>query len=159
MTTARTDTTIDDLDARLIGLLRSTPNLPVVEMARRLDVARGTVQARLDRLEREGRIVGYGPDLDAAAAGFGVLAFTTLEIAQGSGAPIVAGLEAIAEVLEVHAVTGPGDLHLRIVARSNEHLHDVLQRVLQLPGITRTETQLVLHTSIQRTVADLVAAS
>ena len=61
-------------------------------------------------------------------------------------------------VLEVHAVTGPGDLHLRIVARSNEHLHDVLQRVLQLPGITRTETQLVLHTSIQRTVADLVAS-
>jgi DNA-binding Lrp family transcriptional regulator len=147
----------DGLDARLIGLLRSAPNLPVVEMARRLDVARGTVQARLDRLEREGLIVGYGPDLDAATAGFGVLAFTTLEIAQGSDAQIIAGLDAIAEVLEVHAVTGPGDLHLRVVARSNEHLHDVLQRILELPGIMRTETQLALHTSIQRTVADLVA--
>jgi DNA-binding Lrp family transcriptional regulator len=157
MTSDASATAWDGLDARLIGLLRSAPNLPVVEMARRLDVARGTVQARLDRLEREGLIVGYGPDLDAATAGFGVLAFTTLEIAQGSDAQIVAGLDAIVEVLEVHAVTGPGDLHLRVVARSNEHLHDVLQRILELPGIMRTETQLALHTSIQRTVADLVA--
>ena len=147
----------DGLDARLIGLLRSTPNLPVVEMARRLDVARGTVQARLDRLIRDGLIVGFGPDLDRTAAGFGVLAFTTLEIAQGSDAPILAGLDGIPEVLEAHAVTGPGDLHLRIVARSNEHLHDVLQRILELPGITRTETHLAPHTSIDRTVADLVA--
>ena len=58
----------------------------------------------------------------------------------------------------MHAVTGPGDLHVRVVARSNEHLHDVLQRILQLPGIIRTETQLALHTSIQRTVADLIAS-
>jgi DNA-binding Lrp family transcriptional regulator len=158
MTSNASETVWDGLDARLIGLLRSAPNLPVVEMARRLDVARGTVQARLDRLERDGLITGYGPDVDAATAGFGVLAFTTLEIAQGSDAPIVDGLEAIAEVLEAHAVTGPGDLHLRIVARSNEHLHEVLQRILQLPGITRTETHLALHTSIRRTVADLIAS-
>lgn len=148
----------DDLDARLIGLLRATPNLPVVEMARRLDVARGTVQARLDRLIRSGVIIGFGPDVDAAAAGFGVLAFTTLEIAQGSDAQILAGLATIAEVLEVHAVTGPGDLHLRVVARSNEHLHALLQRILELPGIMRTQTQLALHTPIDRTIADLVAA-
>ncbi len=69
---------------------------------------------------------------------------------------ILGGLDDIAEVLEVHAVTGPGDLHLRIVARSNEHLHQVLQRILQLSGITRTETHLAVHTSIDRTVADLV---
>lgn len=147
----------DDLDARLIALLRSAPNLPVVEMARRLDVARGTVQSRLDRLLRDGMIVGFGPDLDRASFGFGVLAFTTLEIAQGSDAQIVAGLTAIPEVLEAHAVTGPGDLHLRVVARSNEHLHDVLQRILELPGITRTETQLALHTPIDRTIADLIS--
>ena len=147
----------DVLDARLIGLLRATPNLPVVEMARRLEVARGTVQARLDRLVRDGIVVGFGPDIDAARAGFAVLAFTTLQIAQGSDTQILTGLAEIPEVLEVHAVTGPGDLHLRLVARSNEHLHSVLQRILVLPGITRTETQLALHTPIERTVADLMA--
>ncbi len=44
------------------------------------------------------------------------------------------------------------------MARSNEHLHDVLQRILQLPGIMRTQTQLALHTSIDRTVADLLTS-
>lgn len=149
----------DELDVRLVGLLRSAPNLPVVEMARRLAVARGTVQSHLDRLTRDGVIVGFGPELDATAAGYGVLAFTTLEIAQGSGDQVIAGLAAIDEVLEVHSVTGPGDLHLRVVARSNEHLYDVLQRVLELPGITRTQTQLALHTVVDRTVADLIATS
>jgi DNA-binding Lrp family transcriptional regulator len=155
MTTQR----LDALDTRLIRLMRSSPNLPVVEMARRLDVARGTVQARLDRLTRSGVLIGFGPDLDRAAAGFGVLAFTTLEIAQGSDGPIIAGLDQIAEVLEVHAVTGPGDLHLRVVASSNDHLHEVLQRILALPGISRTQTQLALHTPIDRSVADLVAST
>ena len=149
--------TIDELDVRLIRLLRTSPNLPVVEMARRLDVARGTVQARLDRLTNTGVITGFGPDVDPARAGLGVLAFATLEIAQGSDDQIIGGLREIAEVLEVHAVTGPGDLHLRIVASSNDHLHDVLQRVLALPGITRTTTQLALHTPFERSVADLVA--
>ncbi len=149
---------LDELDARLIGLLRGTPNLPTVEIARRLAVARGTVQSRLARLERDGVIRGYGPDVDADRVGFGVLAFVTLEISQGSDDAIIAGLVAIDEVLEAHAVTGPGDLHLRVAARSNEHLHDVLQRILQLPGITRTETQLALHTSIDRTIADVVGA-
>jgi DNA-binding Lrp family transcriptional regulator len=147
---------IDELDVRLIRLLRLSPNLPVVEMARRLDSARGTVQARLDRLIRDGVIIGFGPDIDAAAVGHSVLAFATLAIAQGSGAQITEGLRAIPEVLEVHAVTGPGDLHLKVVARSNDHLHEVLDRVLALPGITRTTTQLALRTSFERSVADLV---
>lgn len=150
--------TIDGLDARLIGLMRTEPNLPVIEMARRLDVARGTVQARLGRLHESGVITGFGPDVDAIASGYAVLAFTTLEITQGSGDSIVAGLGAIPEVLEVFAITGPGDLHLRIAARSNEHLHEVLERVLELRGIRRTETKLALHTALHRTVADLVVS-
>lgn len=147
---------IDELDVRLIGLLRTQPNLPVVEMARRLDAARGTVQARLDRLRGDGVITGFGPDIGAAAVGHGVVAFATLEIAQGKGSQIVDGLRDIPEVLEVHAVTGPGDLHLKVVAKSNDHLHEVLERVLELPGINRTQTQLVLGTKFERSMADLI---
>jgi DNA-binding Lrp family transcriptional regulator len=147
---------LDALDTRLIGLMRSVPNLPVIEMARRLEVARGTVQARLARLHDRGVIVGYGPELSRSASGYAVLAFTTLEIAQGNDAAIIEGLAATPEVLEVHAVTGPGDLHCRIVARSNEHLHEVIGRILTLPGIDRTETHLVLGTPIDRGLADVV---
>jgi hypothetical protein len=55
--------------------------------------------------------------------------------------------------LEVHKTTGPGDLLCRIVARTNEHLHDVLEQVLVTPGITRTTTALALTSPVQRAVA------
>jgi DNA-binding Lrp family transcriptional regulator len=147
---------LDDIDIELVRLLRTRPRTPVAELARLARIARGTAQARLDRLEGSGVIVGYGPDVDAATVGYAVLAFVTLEIAQGQDDAISAHLRSIPEVLEVHAVTGRGDLLCRVVARSNEHLHEVLQGVLAAPGITRTETQLSLRTHLMRTEADLV---
>ena len=127
---------------RLSGVTR--PN--VLELSRRLGVARNTAQARLDRLEASGTIAGFGPFVDLSAAGFGVLAFTTLEIAQGAEAEVLIGLGRIPEVLEVHKTTGPGDLLCRVVARTNDHLHDVLERVLATSGIRRTNTALALAT-------------
>ncbi len=147
---------LDDIDINLVRLLRTRPKTPVAELARLANVARGTAQARINRMEEAGVIQGYGPDITAASIGYAVLAFVTLEIAQGQDDAIAAHLGAIPEVLEVHAVTGPGDLLCRVVARSNEHLHHVLQHVLAAPGITRTETHLALHTRLRRTEADLL---
>ena len=152
-------TRLDDIDISLIRIMRTRPKTPVAELARLANVARGTAQARITRMEQAGIVEGYGPDVSAVSIGYDVLAFVTLEIAQGQDDAIVAHLTAIPEVLEVHAVTGPGDLLCRVVARSNEHLHHVLQQVLAAPGITRTETHLALHTRLRRTEADLVIAS
>ena len=152
-------TSLDDIDISLIRIMRTRPKTPVAELARLANVARGTAQARITRMEEAGIVEGYGPDISAVSIGYDVLAFVTLEIAQGQDNAIVTHLTAIPEVLEVHAVTGPGDLLCRVVARSNEHLHHVLQQVLAAPGITRTETHLALHTRLRRTEADLVIAS
>ena len=148
---------LDSLDRRLIGRLRAAPHSTVSDLARTLDCARGTVLSRLRRLEERHVIVGYGPDIDPTAAGFGVLAFTTLAISQGSHARVVDHLRTIPEILEIHTVTGSGDLLVRIVARSNDHLHLILQRVVASPDVNRTETQLALSTTVLRTTADLVA--
>ena len=93
------------------------------------------------------------PYVDLKALGFTVLAFTTLEIAQGQEAAVIDAVARIPEVLEVHKTTGPGDLLCRVVARTNEHLHDVLEAVLATPGITRTTTALALTSPVQRSVA------
>lgn len=129
------------------------------ELARMVDIARGTVYSRLDRLESEGVITGYGPDINPAKAGLGVLAFCTLEIAQGSLEETVVSLAAIDQVVEVHTVTGPGDVLVRIVARSNDHLHDILQRIAAIIGVKTSETHLALSTNLQRTVADVLAGT
>jgi DNA-binding Lrp family transcriptional regulator len=144
---------MDDLDRRLLLALSDATRPAVLELSRRLGVARGTVQARLDRLQASGTVSGFGPLVDLKALGFTVLAFTTLEIAQGQEAGVIAALAGIPEVLEVHKTTGPGDLLCRIVARTNEHLHDVLERVLATAGITRTTSTLALASPVQRPTA------
>jgi DNA-binding Lrp family transcriptional regulator len=147
---------IDDLDARLVGLLARNPRIGVLETARRLGVARGTAQARLDRLQQRGVIRGFGPDIDVAALGYGVLAFATLEIAQGRGRDVEEHLARLPEVLEVHTITGPGDLHVRLAARSNEHLQQVIDRVLEVHGILRTSTVIALSSPVAYRVLPLV---
>jgi DNA-binding Lrp family transcriptional regulator len=149
-------TGIDVLDARLIEAMSMTPRAGVMELARQLGVARGTVQARLDKLQKRGVISGFDPDLDLRAMGYEVLAFVTLEIAQGRLADVADHLRSIPEVLEAHATTGPGDLHCRVVARTNEHLQVVLGRVLEVPGIGRTTTQIALTEQVKHRVLPLV---
>ena len=148
---------IDELDARLIQGLAETPRAGIMELARQLGVARGTVQARLDKLQRRTVITGFGPDLSLHELGYQVLAFTTLEIAQGRLDDVVAHLVEIPEVLEAHATTGPGDLHCRIVARTNEDLQRVINRMLEVQGIDRTTTQIALSEQVRYRVLPLVS--
>lgn len=150
---------LDQTDRRLVRALLADPKGSVTELARRVGIARGTVYSRLDRLERVGVIAGYGPDIDPRAAGFGVLGFVTLEIEQGSHATTMAHLRAVPEILQVHTVTGDGDLLCVVVASSNDHMHEVLQGITAHPAVTRSRTQLALHSETVRTVADVVAES
>lgn len=151
---------VDELDARLLQLLADEPRIGVLQASRRLGVARGTVQARLDRLERTGVVTGWGPDIDPTALGYAVSAFVTLEIRQGAGPePIAAHLAAIPEVIEAHTVTGPGDLWCRVVARSNTDLQRVLDRVVAFEGIERSATTIMLATQIKPRVLPLAAAA
>ena len=147
---------MDALDGRLLALLEAEPRLGVLECSRRLGVARGTVQARLDRLQRDGVVRGFGPDVDPAAVGYGVTAFATVEISQGRGHDVAAHLAEIPEVLEVHTITGPGDLLCRIVARSNTDLQQVIDQVLGFAGIVRMSTVIAMSTPVRYRTLPLV---
>src|SRR5438067_13494520 len=101
---------LDSLDVAVLSALRSAPRAGYLELSRSLQVSRATVQARLERLERDGVVTGYGPDLELAAAGYPVLAFATLEIAQGRLDEVTAAMAVIPSVVEAYATTGPGDV-------------------------------------------------
>ncbi|HEX7167824.1 MAG TPA: Lrp/AsnC family transcriptional regulator [Acidimicrobiales bacterium] len=150
---------LDALDARLLNALAVTPRAGILELARRLGVARGTVQARLDKLTTRGVVRGFGPDVDLAAIGYEVEAFTTLEIAQGRLDDVIAHLVAIPEVLEAHSISGPGDLHCRVVARTNAHLQHVLNRILDVDGIGRSSTVIALSNPLPHRTLPLVGSA
>lgn len=150
---------LDSIDLRLIASMRRSPRASMSELARDVGVARGTAYARVERLEADGVISGYGPDIEPNMAGLDVLAFCTLEISQGTLDTTAAALGAIPQVLDVHTVTGVGDLHCRIVARTNDHLHVVLQQIAAIPTVERSQTQLALSTVLHRTIADILTGA
>src|SRR4051812_30767310 len=149
-------TSVDRLDSRVIHALAETPRIGMLELARRLGVARGTAQARLDKLLRRGGVTGFGPGIDLARLGYEGQAVTPLEIAPGRLHGVVQHLKDIPEVLEAHATSGPGDLHCRVAARTNNHLQEVINRILEVQGITRTATVIALSEQIPYRVLPLV---
>lgn len=150
---------LDELDRRLLLCVAEHPRAGVMELARQLEVARGTVQARMEKLQQRGVVTGYGPDLDLRSIGYDVVAFVTLEISQGALEAVVAHLSTLPEVLEVHTTTGPGDLLCRVVAPTNADLQPLIARMLATGGIERTTTQIALTEQIPYRVLPLVAGA
>ncbi|MCW2607094.1 MAG: AsnC family transcriptional regulator [Frankiales bacterium] len=149
---------VDALDHALLRELATGERVPVVDLARRLGVARGTAQARLDRLVRSGVVRDWAPQLSATALGLPVTAFVTLEIRQGVGhGAVVEHLRAIPQVLEAHTTTGDGDLLVRVAARDNADLQAVLDRVVASPDVRRTSSVVALSTPIELDVGRLLA--
>jgi DNA-binding Lrp family transcriptional regulator len=151
---------IDDLDGRLIELLAAEPRIGVLECSRRLGVARGTVQARLDRMIQNGVIRGFGPEIDPAALGYDVTGFVTLQIRQvGGHDPVAERLAGIPEVIEAHTITGAGDMLCRIVARSNRDLQRVIDVIVDVEGVERASTMIALATPVRQRSLPLVHAA
>jgi DNA-binding Lrp family transcriptional regulator len=104
-------------------------------------------------------IRSLAPSIDPAALGYRVTAFATLEIRQGGRASVAAHLARIPEVLEVHTITGQGDLLCRIVARDNDDLQRVIDDLVGDADIVRTSTLIALSTVVEPRVLPLVAAA
>ena len=151
--------TIDELDARLIAEMRANPRVGLLEISRRLGVARGTVQARLAKLESRGVITGYGPEVDPAAMGYGIQAFVLLELTQGRLVEATRVLEAVPEVVEADAISGPQDLLCRLVARDTEHLQEIVNRILATAAIRRSTSYIVLSQQVRPRTGPLVESA
>src|ERR1700753_2373906 len=137
---------LDALDLALVTARREHPRAGALELSRLTRVARATVDSRLKRMEQAGVITGYGPDIDVAAAGFAVLAFVTLSIAQGALCAVQAELAAIPRVLDAYALTWSADVVCKVAAPSHADLQQVLLRIDSSPSVARSTSAIVLST-------------
>ena len=138
----------DELDAALVKVLSEQPRVGLLEVARRLGVARGTVSARLDKLVRRGVVTGFGPDIEPAALGFPILAFVELDIVQGRLDEAVEQLRSVPEVLEAHATSGDRDLLCRVVAKDPEHLQEIINAMVRSEAVRRSTSHIALSHQI-----------
>ena len=106
------------------------------------------------------QVAAPGPDVDPAAPGYEVTAFITLEIRQvGGHDPVAERLAAIPEVLEVHTITGVGDMLCRVASRTNVDLQRVLDPIVSAEGVVRSSTPMSLASQIRYRVLPLVRAA
>lgn len=136
---------LDATDKRILLALDEDPRVPVLVLAQRLNLARGTVQARMERLSAGGALRPHSSRVLPAALGRGVMAAVSAELDQSKLNEAIAALRNIPEVLECHAPAGDTDLLCRVVARSPDDLYRVSEVIRLCPGILRTSTSMYLR--------------
>ena len=139
-------TTLDDTDRELIALLRDDARTTVAALALKLKVARGTVQNRLARLEREGVIVGYTVRLKPQAEGHRIRALMTIAVEGNRADELLRSLRGHPNVSSLHSTNGRWDIVAELQADTLEAFDRVLGSIRLLEGIAHTETSILLST-------------
>ena len=141
------DGLLDDVNLRILTELQDSPRLPMAELARRIGMSAPSVTERVQRLERAGVIAGYRLDIDPAAVGLPVTAFTRIRPMPGS-LPKIAELAAeLPEVTECYRITGEDCFLIKLHAPAIEQLEATLDRFLAYGSTT---TSIVVSTPVPR---------
>ena len=143
---------MDDLDRTILSLLGADARMSVATLARRLKVARSTIQARLERLETTGIIAGYTLKLGEEARQGRLRASVLLNLEPRAQAAILSRLKTIAEVERVFTTSGRFDLLMQIAAPNTQVLDNVLDQIGALTGVKSSESLIHLSTRIDRAV-------
>lgn len=136
---------MDDLDHRLIAQLRHDARASVAELAKRLQVSRGTVSNRLGRLQHEGVITGYTVRLRPDSAPDDICAWASIAV-EGRQQAVIRALLGEPGVAELHDTNGRWDLLAVLHVASLAELSSALERIRTIPGVTATETSVHLKT-------------
>ncbi len=137
---------MDDLDRRLIALLRDDARSSIASLAKKLGVARGTVQNRLARLEEEGIIVGYTVRLKPQAEQHGIRAVMTIAVEGNRTQSVLRALRGDPAVAALHTTNGRWDFVAELRAEDLQEFDRIISRISLLEGVSQSETNLLLTT-------------
>ncbi len=137
---------MDELDQKLISLLRHDGRRSISDLALEIGVSRATVRARIERLEQQGDILGYTVILRADAVSLPVRGLTLIEVEGRMGDRVIDALAGFPEINAIHSTNGKWDLIVELSAQSLADLDGVLRRLRMIPGIAASETNLLLAT-------------
>lgn len=143
---AQNEKPVDDLDEKLVTLLRHNGRRSISDLALEAGASRATVRARLERLERDGTILGYTVILRADTVDLGVRGIMMIEIQGHVTDKVIRALSGFPEISAIHSTNGRWDLIVELGAATLTDFDGVLRRVRLVPGITNSETSLILST-------------
>ena len=145
---------IDSLDKKILGLISANARLPFKDVATEWGVSRAAIHQRVQRLIDMGVIVGSGFHVNPVSLGYNTCTYVGITLERGSMyKKVVAEFEKIPEIVECHFTTGPYTMLIKLYARDNAHLMELLNDCLQeIPGVIATETLISLRQSIRKEV-------
>jgi DNA-binding Lrp family transcriptional regulator len=141
---------MDEIDRKLLAALGENARAPAAELGRRLGLSRTTVQSRIERLERRGIIMGYGPRLSPEHERGAVRAHVMITVKPKEARAVEAALRAIPELRVLQTVSGVFDMVAQVVARSTDAMDELVDAIGALPGVERTTSSIVLSTKFDR---------
>jgi DNA-binding Lrp family transcriptional regulator len=141
---------VDSIDEQLILALRENARASTADLARRVGRSRTSVQSRLERLERQGIILGYGVRLAPGQDAGAVRAHVMIKVGPKETRSVTAALRAIPQVRVLHSVSGEVDLIAVAVAASVAEMDQVIDRIGDLEGVERTTSSIILSTKFER---------
>lgn len=143
---------IDNLDRKILSILSQNARLPFKDVAIECGVSRAAIHQRVQRLTEEGIIAGSGFLVNPKSLGYTTCTYVGITLERGSMyRAVVERVAIIPEVVECHFTTGPYTMLLKLYAKDNEQLMDLLNNQLQtIPGVVTTETLISLEQSIKR---------
>jgi len=145
---------MDKLDKKILGILAGNARIPFKDVAEVCGVSRAAVHQRVQKMTDDGVIIGSAYDINPKSLGYSTCTYVGIKLERGSMyKDVVKRLEAIPEVVECHFTTGTYTMLIKLYARDNEQLMDLLNNKMQtIPGVTSTETLISLDQSIRRGV-------
>jgi DNA-binding Lrp family transcriptional regulator len=149
----------DEIDAALLRALVQHPDATNLALADATGLARNTVRARLARYTADETLRPFDRRIDPAFLGFPMQAFIMTTVRQRNLAAISSTLSEIPEVLEVHGLSGVADLLVHVVARDADDLYRIAGRILDIEGVKRTVTGLVMGEFVEYQIAQLIGST
>ena len=145
---------IDNLDKKILNILSKNARIPFKDVATECGVSRAAIHQRVQHLIEGGVITGSGFDVNPKSLGYSTCTYVGLNLERGSMyKEVVERVAAIPEVVECHFTTGPYTMLVKLYARDNEQLMDLLNNKLQgIHGVISTETLISLEQSIKREI-------
>ena len=145
---------IDNLDRKILQIIMRKARIPSKDVAMECGVSRAAIHQRIQRLIDLKVIIGSGYNVNPKVLGYATCTYIGVNLERGAMyRDVVPEFEKIPEVVECHFTTGPYTMLIKLYARDNEHLMDLLNNKIQMiPGVTGTETLISLDNSIDRVI-------
>ena len=143
-------TTLDDTDRKLLNLLRADARESVSSLARKLDLARSTVQERIARLERTHIIAGYTIRSGEDFAERQIAAHVMISVDPKMAASVTADLKKMPEVRSLAAISGTFDMMAEVAAETTAKIDAILDAIGRLKGVQKTMSSIVLSVKFER---------